>query len=96
MAPEDLSAHLGWIRQQFPALQQDVQGRPAIYLDGPGGTQVPQRVIVPSQNTSPGPMPTAMAAFLRASGLMRRSPGRDKRWRIFWAARPMKLSSART
>ncbi len=45
MAPEDFSTHLGWIRQQFPALQQDLQGRPAIYLDSPGGTQVPQRVI---------------------------------------------------
>jgi cysteine desulfurase family protein (TIGR01976 family) len=45
MAPEEFSTHLGWIRQQFPALRQDVQGRPAIYLDSPGGTQVPQRVI---------------------------------------------------
>ncbi len=33
------------IRQQFPALKQKVNGRPAVYLDGPGGTQVPQRVI---------------------------------------------------
>ena len=34
------------VRSQFPALQQtDAQGRPHIYFDGPGGTQVPQRVI---------------------------------------------------
>ncbi len=34
------------LRDQFPALQQhDSQGRPFIYFDGPGGTQVPQRVI---------------------------------------------------
>jgi cysteine desulfurase family protein (TIGR01976 family) len=34
------------LREQFPALQQrDSQGRPFIYFDGPGGTQVPQRVI---------------------------------------------------
>ena len=33
------------IREQFPALKQIVNGRPAVYLDGPGGTQVPQRVI---------------------------------------------------
>jgi cysteine desulfurase family protein (TIGR01976 family) len=34
------------LREQFPALQQrDAQGRPAIYFDGPGGTQVPQRVV---------------------------------------------------
>jgi cysteine desulfurase family protein (TIGR01976 family) len=33
------------IRAQFPALSQTVNGHPAIFLDGPGGTQVPQRVI---------------------------------------------------
>lgn len=36
---------LAWIRQQFPSLQQTVNGNPAVFLDGPGGTQVPQRVI---------------------------------------------------
>ncbi len=33
------------IRGQFPALQLEVNGRTAVYLDGPGGTQVPQSVI---------------------------------------------------
>ena len=33
------------IRAQFPALAQEVAGRPAVFLDGPGGTQVPQSVI---------------------------------------------------
>jgi cysteine desulfurase family protein (TIGR01976 family) len=33
------------IRQQFPALQRKIHGRRAVSLDGPGGTQVPQRVI---------------------------------------------------
>ncbi|MCI0397691.1 MAG: cysteine desulfurase-like protein [Chloroflexi bacterium] len=33
------------LRQQFPALHQEVNGYPATFLDGPGGTQVPQRVI---------------------------------------------------
>ncbi|MFP6617912.1 MAG: cysteine desulfurase-like protein [Pirellulaceae bacterium] len=32
-------------RQQFPALARTVNGQPAVYLDGPAGTQVPQRVI---------------------------------------------------
>jgi cysteine desulfurase family protein (TIGR01976 family) len=32
-------------RGQFPALQQEVNGETAVYLDGPGGTQVPQGVI---------------------------------------------------
>ena len=38
----DLSA----VRSQFPALRQtDNYGRPFVFLDGPGGTQVPQAVI---------------------------------------------------
>lgn len=32
-------------RRQFPALQLEVAGSTAVFLDGPGGTQVPQRVI---------------------------------------------------
>src|SRR3984893_19005632 len=34
-----------WVRTQFPSLGQTVNGHPAAFLDGPGGTQVPQRVI---------------------------------------------------
>ena len=34
-----------WVRAQFPALKLEVKGQPAAFLDGPGGTQVPQRVI---------------------------------------------------
>lgn len=42
MAPSyDVTA----IRQQFPALRRVQNGLPAAYLDGPGGTQVPQSVI---------------------------------------------------
>ncbi|HEX9117307.1 MAG TPA: cysteine desulfurase-like protein, partial [Anaerolineae bacterium] len=33
------------LRSQFPALAAVDGGRPAVYFDGPGGTQVPQRVI---------------------------------------------------
>ena len=41
-ATPDLSV----LRNQFPALQQtDEQGRPFVYFDGPGGTQVPRSVI---------------------------------------------------
>jgi cysteine desulfurase family protein (TIGR01976 family) len=36
---------LTWARAQFPSLSQTVNGHPAAFLDGPGGTQVPQRVI---------------------------------------------------
>jgi len=33
------------VRPQFPALSALQDGRPVVFLDGPGGTQVPQRVI---------------------------------------------------
>ena len=36
---------LAKIRAQFPSLSQTFNGHPAAFLDGPGGTQVPQRVI---------------------------------------------------
>jgi cysteine desulfurase family protein (TIGR01976 family) len=36
---------LAWVRAQFPSLAQRVNGCSAAFLDGPGGTQVPQRVI---------------------------------------------------
>jgi cysteine desulfurase family protein (TIGR01976 family) len=36
---------LAWVRAQFPALAQTINGHPAVFMDGPGGTQVPQRVI---------------------------------------------------
>src|SRR3984885_6604577 len=39
------SLDLTWVRSQFPSLAQTVNGHPAAFLDGPGGTQVPQRVI---------------------------------------------------
>ena len=36
---------LTWVRSQFPSFAQTVNGHPAVFFDGPGGTQVPQRVI---------------------------------------------------
>ena len=39
------SIDISWVRPQFPALAQTVNGHPVAFLDGPGGTQVPQRVI---------------------------------------------------
>ncbi len=33
------------LRAQFPALTRRLDGEPVVFLDGPGGTQVPQRVI---------------------------------------------------
>jgi cysteine desulfurase family protein (TIGR01976 family) len=39
------SLDLKWIRGQFPALNQKINGQPAIFFDGPGGTQVPGAVL---------------------------------------------------
>jgi len=36
---------VGEIRAQFPALQHIVYGKPAVFLDNPGGTQVPRMVV---------------------------------------------------
>jgi cysteine desulfurase family protein (TIGR01976 family) len=44
-ATSSTALDLTWVRAQFPALAQTVGGHPAVFLDGPGGTQVPQRVI---------------------------------------------------
>ncbi len=42
---ETTALDLTWVRSQFPSLSQAVNGQPAVFMDGPGGTQVPQRVI---------------------------------------------------
>jgi cysteine desulfurase family protein (TIGR01976 family) len=36
---------IDWVRSQFPALAMKVNGYPAAFFDGPGGTQVPWQVI---------------------------------------------------
>ena len=40
-----LVSHLPWIREQFPSLELTVGSAPAAYFDGPGGTQIAQRVL---------------------------------------------------
>ncbi len=37
--------NLDYVREQFPALSKTVNGYPAAFLDGPGGTQVPRSVV---------------------------------------------------
>ncbi|MDV3349232.1 cysteine desulfurase-like protein [Leptothoe sp. ISB3NOV94-8A] len=44
-ASDTATLPLDWIRPQFPALAQVMNGSPIAFLDGPGGTQVPQRVM---------------------------------------------------
>src|SRR5579863_5787674 len=45
IAQNDTALDLTWVRSQFPSVAQSVNGQPAVFFDGPGGTQVPQRVI---------------------------------------------------
>lgn len=33
------------IRENFPSLKRELHGKPVVYMDGPGGTQVPESVI---------------------------------------------------
>ncbi|HEX5951121.1 MAG TPA: aminotransferase class V-fold PLP-dependent enzyme, partial [Actinomycetota bacterium] len=51
MSTPDLSV----LRARFPALAREHDGRPAVFLDAPGGSQVPETVI------------EAMAAYLRSN-----------------------------
>jgi cysteine desulfurase family protein (TIGR01976 family) len=39
-----------WVRSQFPALQQQIDGHIPAFLDGPAGTQVPSSVIAAIQD----------------------------------------------
>ena len=39
------SFDIAWVRAQFPSLELQVNGRPAAFLDGPAGTQVPRQVM---------------------------------------------------
>jgi cysteine desulfurase family protein (TIGR01976 family) len=40
-----IRSHVDSIRDRFPALTRTFDGRPAVFLDGPAGTQVPQSVM---------------------------------------------------
>ncbi|MBR8839090.1 MAG: cysteine desulfurase-like protein [Stigonema ocellatum SAG 48.90 = DSM 106950] len=40
-----MSLDIDWIREQFPALTDEINGQSVIFFDGPGGTQVPKSVI---------------------------------------------------
>jgi len=54
MSPAELNVDsmldVAWVRSQFPALEMQVNGQTAAFLDGPAGTQVPTQVIAAIQN----------------------------------------------
>ena len=43
--PEFSEQILNACREQFPALKRTENGQPAVFFDGPAGTQVPTRVV---------------------------------------------------
>ncbi|MEE8451797.1 MAG: cysteine desulfurase-like protein [Thermoguttaceae bacterium] len=43
--PKHNDFDVSWCRKQFPALARRVDGHPAVYFDGPAGSQVPERVV---------------------------------------------------
>jgi cysteine desulfurase family protein (TIGR01976 family) len=45
MSRTQASFDIQWMREQFPSFKRKVNGYAAAFLDGPGGTQVPQGVI---------------------------------------------------
>ena len=42
---KDFKFNIDYVREQFPCLSKTVNGNAAAFLDGPGGTQVPVRVV---------------------------------------------------
>jgi cysteine desulfurase family protein (TIGR01976 family) len=47
---ESKAFDIAWVREQFPSLKLQVNGRTAAFLDAPAGTQVPKQVIDAIQN----------------------------------------------
>src|SRR4029077_7249620 len=47
---ESRTFDIAWVREQFPSLKLQVNGRAAAFLDAPAGTQVPKQVMDAVQN----------------------------------------------
>jgi cysteine desulfurase family protein (TIGR01976 family) len=47
---ESKTFDIAWVREQFPSLKLQVNGRTAAFLDAPAGTQVPRQVMDAVQN----------------------------------------------
>src|SRR5438067_13218754 len=59
---------IAWVREQFPSLKLQVNGRAAAFLDGPAGTQVPQQVMDAVQNYFLTASANTTGAFLTSRG----------------------------
>jgi selenocysteine lyase/cysteine desulfurase len=68
------------VRSEFPSLALEQSGRPVVFLDGPGGTQVSRRVIDAITNYYQFANANEGGAF-RHQQALRRSRGRGPRRR---------------
>ena len=85
------------LRAEFPALAREQDGRPVAFLDGPGGTQVPQRVIDAVVGYYRDMNANHEGAFTTSRPPTRWSTRPTPRSPTSWArARPTRSSSART
>ena len=86
------------LRAEFPALaRRGPDGRPAVFLDGPGGTQVPQRVIDAVTDYYRTRTPTPAAPSSRARPATRSSTRPTRPWPTSWGPpAPRRSSSATT
>src|SRR5262252_9126964 len=55
---------IAWVREQFSSLKLEVAGKPAAFLDGPAGTQVPRQVIRAIDEYLTGANANTYGAFL--------------------------------
>ena len=62
--PTTHALDIAWVRSQFPSLQTQANGRPAAFLDGPAGTQVPQQVMQAIQSYLMNANANTCGAFL--------------------------------
>ena len=73
---------VAYVRTQFPALRRVIDGRPVAYLDAPGGTQTPQRVLDAVERVPGRPQrqhPRLLRHQRRDRRHHRRGPPRDRR-----------------
>ena len=86
------------LRAEFPALAREQDGRPVAFLDGPGGTQVPQRVIDAVVGYYRDMNANHEGAFTTSRALRRDGRGgpRGRRRLPRGRRRPTRSSSART
>ena len=84
------------LRREFPALGLTDDGLRVVYLDGPGGTQVPQRRDRRGRRLLPRmPTRTTAARSRRASGATRSSARRTRRWPTSSAPRSARRDQVR-